>query len=509
MPDRKATIRADLDKRKVQQGIGQLDRGLGSLKRTAVSLGVALGIGLGGAAFVGFLKGATQEALANEQALKRSATQMRIFGIETDGNIDRLKKLISTESLLSGAVSAQVNDAFTRLLITTGDFNQAMEYTPLVLDMASTGLFSVESSARNLSRAFSGTVGELGEVLPGLAKLIRELGAGASAADKMKVSMDYLTETFGGARLENVKTYAGQIERLKRAWDSFKEIVGQEVLAKAFAGGNMEALRRNLELSTRLFQMSEEQRRIEGFRNVTDKYVLMRGAGAPQHQFLKPFASGYERLEYRIPNEEALRRLSEYGSLLAPGRGAGMGAPGVGGFIPTLGIAAEQAKHAAAVRAALAEMGTTPALTPGQQWLFQQQILASGAAAMAPQAGLPRVGATGAQIRPGGVMPQWFDVPGVTSDTAMQDQSAKFWETFREGMKNWSQGFESALSASLQGALTSGDVRKGIEAFADQIKSKVGKAIADAISKAIVKEILPDILPFGLGNFLGLGKGKS
>jgi hypothetical protein len=91
----------------------------------------------------------------------------------------------------------------------------------------------------------------------------------------------------------------------------------------------------------------------------------------------------------------------------------------------------------------------------------------------------------------------------------MQDQSAKFWETFREGMKNWSQGFESALSASLQGALTSGDVRKGIEAFADQIKSKVGKAIADAISKAIVKEILPDILPFGLGNFLGLGKGKS
>jgi len=154
--------------------------------------------------------------------------------------IDKTFESIKAVTAFSGG---ELRSAFSRMTLLIGDANVANQQMALAADMASSGLFDLESASQAISMAFEGNVGRLGRLLPELRNMDAVLGENASRAEKAEFIIGKLQDRFGGLATdlesdrESLDQFARAFKELKtNAMEPALPIIGE--LAKAMDGLN-------------------------------------------------------------------------------------------------------------------------------------------------------------------------------------------------------------------------------------------------------------------------------
>jgi len=199
-----------------------------------------------GASAVTFAKAAAEDAQSAallEQALKQTAKA-------TDAQVSSAEDFISKLSMSAGVVDDQLRPALATLSRATGSVTQSQDLLAVALDASAATGKPVEEIAKSLARAYSGNLGALNKLLPGMidtkdesidfGKAMEILGdkVGGAAAiaadekpfDKLQISLDETKEAIGAQLLPVVEKVTGALLGMSN-WaqkhpDTFKKIAG-------------------------------------------------------------------------------------------------------------------------------------------------------------------------------------------------------------------------------------------------------------------------------------------
>jgi flagellar biosynthesis chaperone FliJ len=105
-----------------------------------------------------------------------------------------------------------------------------MKQLPLVLDMASTGLFDMSTAARYVAMALEGNAEALGRYVPQLRATNNEIIKNGTAAEKAEEAMRILNEKFGGSAQKNLESTADSWKQLKNYLGDVSEEIGDQLL---------------------------------------------------------------------------------------------------------------------------------------------------------------------------------------------------------------------------------------------------------------------------------------
>jgi len=211
---------ADFQK-KLQAGSKDID----SIGERAAEFGkkAALAFAAAGAAVGAFALSAVKAAAEDEAAQLKLAETIRSTTKATDDQIKGVERYITQTSIAAGITDDQLRPAFSRLVRSTNDVEDAQKLLNLALDLSAATGKPLESVTNALGRAYDGNTTALGK-----------LGLGIDAADLKSQDFDttfqQLTSTFGNFSENEAQSTQKQMERVKIALDEAKESIGAALL---------------------------------------------------------------------------------------------------------------------------------------------------------------------------------------------------------------------------------------------------------------------------------------
>jgi len=211
---------ADFQK-KLQNGSKDID----SIGERAAEFGkkAALAFAAAGAAIGAFAVSAVKAAAEDEAAQLKLGETIRSTTKATDEQIKGVEKYITKTSIAAGITDDELRPAFSRLVRSTNDVEDAQKLLNLALDLSAATGKPLEAVSNALGRAYDGNTTALGK-----------LGLGISAADLKSQDFDttfnQLTKTFGNFSENEAQSTQKQMERVKIALDEAKESIGAALL---------------------------------------------------------------------------------------------------------------------------------------------------------------------------------------------------------------------------------------------------------------------------------------
>jgi hypothetical protein len=211
-----ADFKKNLDKgSKDIDDIGERAKEFG--KKAAAAFAVA------GAAIGAFAVSAVKAAAEDETAQKRLAATIEATTGATAKQIEGVEEYIKQTSIAIGVADDGLRPAFTRLVRSTQDVEEAQKLLNLALDLSAATGKPLETVTNALGKAYDGNTSALGK-----------LGLGIDAADLKSQDFDttfnQLTATFGQFAENEAETTTKQMERVKIALDEAKESIGAALL---------------------------------------------------------------------------------------------------------------------------------------------------------------------------------------------------------------------------------------------------------------------------------------
>ena len=186
-------------------------------KKAAVAFAAA------GAAVGAFAVSAVKAAAEDEAAQLKLAETIRSTTAATDAQIAGVEKYITQTSIAAGITDDQLRPAFSRLVRSTNDVEDAQKLLNLALDLTAATGKPLETVTNALGKAYDGNTTALGK-----------LGLGIDAADLKSQDFDttvqQLTDTFGNFSENAAQSTQVQMERVKIALDEAKESIGAALL---------------------------------------------------------------------------------------------------------------------------------------------------------------------------------------------------------------------------------------------------------------------------------------
>ena len=211
---------ADFQK-KLQAGSKDID----SIGERAAEFGkkAAIAFAAAGAAIGAFAVSAVKAAAEDEAAQLKLAETIRATTGATDAQIKGVERYITQTSIAAGITDDQLRPAFSRLVRSTNDVEDAQKLLNLALDLSAATGKPLETVTNALGRAYDGNTTALGK-----------LGLGIDAADLKSQDFDttfqQLTSTFGNFSENEAESTQKQMERVKIALDEAKESIGAALL---------------------------------------------------------------------------------------------------------------------------------------------------------------------------------------------------------------------------------------------------------------------------------------
>ena len=211
---------ADFQK-KLQNGSKDID----SIGERAAEFGkkAALAFAAAGAAIGAFAVSAVKAAAEDEAAQLKLGETIRSTTKATDEQIKGVEKYITKTSIAAGITDDELRPAFSRLVRSTNDVEDAQKLLNLALDLSAATGKPLEAVSNALGRAYDGNTTALGK-----------LGLGISAANlksqDFDTTFDQLTKTFGNFSENEAQSTQKQMERVKIALDEAKESIGAALL---------------------------------------------------------------------------------------------------------------------------------------------------------------------------------------------------------------------------------------------------------------------------------------
>lgn len=169
-------------------------------------------------------------AAKEEEMLKRLETAVELTGIkyrDAKYEIDTFIAGMQDTTRFGDSDMIPVIQEITQL---TGDMGKGLEGAKLAADMASSGLFDLDSAARYVAMAMSGNVEMLGRYIPQLKDSAGLITKNMDATQKWAVAKDILNQKFAGAAQKDLDTYAGQLNRFNNYLEDMGEAIGVKVL---------------------------------------------------------------------------------------------------------------------------------------------------------------------------------------------------------------------------------------------------------------------------------------
>ena len=186
---------------------------------------VGMGLTAFGGAVTAALGYATKAAIDEEVNINRMAIALKNVGVAYDDVKDSLEAVITATQRKTGIADNEQRDALNELLLITGDYNTALKWLPLTLDLAAAKQMDFSSAAVLMGRAAIGNtelLGRYGIVIEQGASsaeifaAIQEKVAGAAEATAnplniLKAEVGDLAETVGGALVPILKSLLDKI----------------------------------------------------------------------------------------------------------------------------------------------------------------------------------------------------------------------------------------------------------------------------------------------------------
>jgi hypothetical protein len=190
---------------------------------TAFGKKAALAFAVAGAAIGAYAKEAIVNAAADEKAQRNLALTIENTTTATALQIAGVEKYISTTSIAIGVTDDELRPAFSRLVRSTKDVEDAQKLLNLALDVSAATGKPLEAVANALGKAYDGNLNALGR-----------LGLGIDASILKSKDFDLvfntLTQTFGGFADNEALSTEKAFERIKIASDEIQEQIGAALL---------------------------------------------------------------------------------------------------------------------------------------------------------------------------------------------------------------------------------------------------------------------------------------
>jgi hypothetical protein len=190
---------------------------------TAFGKKAALAFAAAGAAIGAYAKVAIENAAADEKAQRNLALTIENTTTATATQIAGVEKYISTTSIAIGITDDELRPAFSRLVRSTKDVEDAQKLLNLALDVSAATGKPLEAVANALGKAYDGNLNALGR-----------LGLGIDASILKSKDFDLvfnsLTQTFGGFADNEALSTEKAFARIKIASDEIQEQIGAALL---------------------------------------------------------------------------------------------------------------------------------------------------------------------------------------------------------------------------------------------------------------------------------------
>jgi hypothetical protein len=183
----------------------------------------ALAFAAAGAAVGAFAASAVKAAAEDEAAQKKLAETIAATTDATAKQIAGVEKYITATSIAIGVTDDELRPAFSRLVRSTQDVEEAQKLLNLALDLSAATGRPLETVTNALAKAYDGNFTALGRL---------GLGIDANALkskDLDKITQD-LAATYGSFAENEATTTQAQMERVKIALDEAKESIGAALL---------------------------------------------------------------------------------------------------------------------------------------------------------------------------------------------------------------------------------------------------------------------------------------
>ena len=223
VPKVKITFDADFDELKkgvkgAQNEVSNFGDRVGDFgKKAAIAFAAA------GAAAIAFAVSAVKAAVEDEAAQLKLAEVIKATTSATAAQVKGVEDYITKISIAVGVTDDQLRPAFSRLVRSTKDIEEAQRLLNLALDLSAATSKPVEAVTNALAKAYDGNSTALGKLGLGLdANLIK-------SKDNQAI-IKSLEQTYGKFAEGAAETTAKKFERIKIATSEAKEAIGAALL---------------------------------------------------------------------------------------------------------------------------------------------------------------------------------------------------------------------------------------------------------------------------------------
>jgi hypothetical protein len=195
---------------------------LGGAFRAVGVAAAAAGAAIGALAIKSAVDG-VKAALDDEKAQRILAQTLENTTGATNNQIAAVESYITQTSLAVGVTDDKLRPAFSRLIRSTKDTEEATKLLNLALDISSATGKPLEAIANSLGKAYDGNTNALGRLGLGIDQSILK-------TKDFDLVYNTLKTSFAGFSANEAQTFQGRIDRLNVAFDEAKETIGFALL---------------------------------------------------------------------------------------------------------------------------------------------------------------------------------------------------------------------------------------------------------------------------------------
>ena len=162
-------------------------------------------------------------ALEDEKAQRILALTLENTTGATKAQIAAVEDYITKTALATGVTDDQLRPAFSRLVRSTKDTEEAQKLLSLALDVSSATGKPLEAIANSLGKAYDGNTNALGKLGLGIDQSILK-------TKDFNLVYESLRGSFAGFAAQEAETFQGRLDRLNVAFDEAKETIGFALL---------------------------------------------------------------------------------------------------------------------------------------------------------------------------------------------------------------------------------------------------------------------------------------
>jgi len=197
-------------------------------------LGKMMGV-IGGAtaalaAFKVGVLGAISAASQHEDSLRRLQTAVELAGGSWSEEKQKIVEFTDAMQEQSRFSNTEMVDSMQTIVQMTLDVEKGYEGARVAADLASVGMFNLETASRYVGMAMAGEVTMLGRYIPQLKEAALKQAGVTTAAERAEYAMRVLNNQFGGAAQAAINTYGGQVDQLKNAFADAQREIGEALI---------------------------------------------------------------------------------------------------------------------------------------------------------------------------------------------------------------------------------------------------------------------------------------